>query len=157
MHLRATCMLIAAAFLLHPRERTVDPPAQAIRASRTESQNGPRLDGTVTLPNFRFGTGEILPQLRLHYITLGTPHRNATGHADNAVLLLHGHRRECTFTMNPLFFDVLFGPGSVLDITKYFLILPDDIGHGQSSRPSRRAAHAFPRLRLRRHGAQPAP
>jgi homoserine O-acetyltransferase/O-succinyltransferase len=94
------------------------------------------VDGTVTLQNFRFGTGETLPELRLHYLTLGMPHRNAAGHTDNAVLLLHGTGGDAHSLLNPLFSDVLFVPGGVLDITKYFIILPDDIGHGESSRPS---------------------
>jgi homoserine O-acetyltransferase/O-succinyltransferase len=93
-------------------------------------------DGWVTLPNFKFGSGETLPALRLHYITLGTPHRNAAGHVDNAVLLLHGTGGDAHSLMNPVFSNVLFVPGAPLDIQKYFLILPDDIGHGQSSRPS---------------------
>jgi homoserine O-acetyltransferase len=96
----------------------------------------PTVDGTVTLANFRFGTGETLPQLKLHYLTLGTPHRNAAGHVDNAVLLLHGTGGSAHSLMNPLFSDVLFAPGQPLDIAKYFVILPDDIGHGQSSKPS---------------------
>src|SRR6516225_3675466 len=90
----------------------------------------PTQDGTVTLPNFRFGTGETLPELRLHYITLGTPHRNAAGHTDNAILMLHGTGGNAHSLMSPFFSNVLFGPGQPLDITKYFLILPDDIGHG---------------------------
>jgi homoserine O-acetyltransferase len=93
-------------------------------------------DGVVVLPNFRFGTGETLPQLTLHYLTLGAPHRNAAGHVDNAVLLLHGTGGNAHSLMNPVFSNVLFGPGQPLDITKYFLILPDEIGHGQSSKPS---------------------
>ncbi len=100
------------------------------------SKTWPTLDGTVMLPDFRFGTGETLPQLKLHYLTLGAPHRNAAGHVDNAVLLLHGTGGNAHSLMNPLFADVLFGPGAPLDITKYFLILPDDIGHGESSKPS---------------------
>ncbi len=109
------------------------PPATA--ASPAASK-WPAVDGTVVLPDFRFGTGETLPQLRLHYLTLGTPHLNAAGHVDNAVLLLHGTGGSAHSLLNPLFSDVLFGPGAPLDITKYFLILPDDIGHGQSSKPS---------------------
>ena len=109
--------------------------AQA-KAAPTTQKSWPTSDGNVVLDNFRFGTGETLPQLKLHYLTLGTPHRNAAGHTDNAVLLLHGTGGDAHSLMNPLFSDVLFGPGAPLDITKYFLILPDDIGHGQSSRPS---------------------
>jgi homoserine O-acetyltransferase len=96
----------------------------------------PTTDHTITLPNFRFGTGETLPELKLHYLTLGAPHRNAAGHVDNAVLLLHGTGGNAHSLLNPVFSNVLFVPGGVLDITKYFIILPDDIGHGDSSKPS---------------------
>jgi homoserine O-acetyltransferase len=96
----------------------------------------PAVEGTVTLPNFRFGTGETLPGLKLHYLTLGTLRRDSAGHVDNAVLLLHGTGGNAHSLLNPLFSDVLFVPGGVLDITKYFIILPDDIGHGESSKPS---------------------
>jgi homoserine O-acetyltransferase len=105
-------------------------------ATLAPAQTWPTVDGTVVLPDFRFGTGETLPQLKLHYLTLGTPHRNAAGHVDNAVLLLHGTGGNAHSLMNPLFSNVLFGPGATLDITKYLLILPDDIGHGESSKPS---------------------
>jgi homoserine O-acetyltransferase len=96
----------------------------------------PTQDGTFTIANFRFGSGEILPQLRLHYLTLGSPHTDAQGHTDNAVLLLHGTGGDAHSLLNPLFSEVLFGPGQPLDIRKYFIILPDDIGHGSSSKPS---------------------
>src|SRR6202021_2642962 len=92
--------------------------------------------GDYVAQNFKFGTGETLPALKLHYLTLGTPHRNAAGHIDNAVLLLHGTGGNAHSLMNPLFSDVLFGPGQPLDIAKYFIIPPDDIGHGESSKPS---------------------
>src|SRR6478735_11326084 len=98
--------------------------------------NWPTKDGWVTLHDFKFATGETLPELKLHYLTLGTPHRNAAGHVDNAVLLLHGTGGSAHSLLNPIFSDVLFVPGGILDIQKYFLILPDDIGHGQSSKPS---------------------
>jgi homoserine O-acetyltransferase len=90
----------------------------------------------VILRDFHFGTGETLSQLKLHYLTLGAPHRNKAGQTDNAVLLLHGTGGSAHSLLNPVFSDVLFGPGSVLDITKYFIVLPDDIGHGESSKPS---------------------
>ena len=111
--------------------------AQSQPAAQTQpASNWPTKDGTVTLPNFHFGSGEALPQLKLHYLTLGTPHRNAAGRVDNAVLLLHGTGGNAHSLLNPIFSDVLFVPGGLLDITKYFLILPDDIGHGESSKPS---------------------
>jgi len=105
-------------------------------AGQTPAKEWRTADGTVGLKDFRFGTGETLPELRLHYLTLGTLHRNASGQTDNAVLLLHGTGGNAHSLLNPLFADVLFGPGALLDISKYFLILPDDIGHGQSSKPS---------------------
>ncbi len=105
-------------------------------ATMPQTMTWPTQDGSVVLPNFKFGTGETLPELKLHYITLGTPHRNAAGHVDNAVLLLHGTGGNAHSLMNPVFSNVLFVPGGVLDISKYFIILPDDIGHGQSSKPS---------------------
>ena len=73
--------------------------------------------------------------LHLHYLTLGTLHRDSGGHADNVVLLLHGTGGGAHSLLNPVFSDVLFGPGQPLDITKYFIILPDDIGHGESRSP----------------------
>ncbi len=96
----------------------------------------PTQDGTYTIKNFRFGTGETLPELKLHYLTLGQPHRDSAGHTDNAILLLHGTGGDAHSLLNPVFSDVLFGPGQPFDITKFFIILPDDIGHGESSKPS---------------------
>jgi homoserine O-acetyltransferase/O-succinyltransferase len=96
----------------------------------------PAQDGTYIVKNFHFGSGESLPELKLHYLTLGQPHRGADGHTDNAVLLLHGTGGSAHSLLSPVFSDVLFGPGQPLDITKFFIILPDDIGHGESSKPS---------------------
>ena len=110
--------------------------SQSTSAVRAPAQSWPVKDGTVVLKEFKFGTGETLPELRLHYLTLGELHRNAAGRADNAVLLLHGTGGNARSLLNPLFSDVLFTPGGVLDIAKYFIILPDDIGHGESSKPS---------------------
>ena len=106
--------------------------------------NWPAQDGSVTLPNFKFGSGETLPELKLHYLTLGTPHRNSAGHVDNAVLLLHGTGGNAHTLLNPIFSNVLFVPGGVLDIQKYFIIFPDDIGHGESSKPSDGLHMRFP-------------
>ena len=115
------------------------------QAAQVPAKSGwPAVDGTAVLRNFRFGSGETLPELRLHYLTLGTPHRNAAGHTDNVVLLLHGTGGNAHSLLNPLFSDVLFGPGSLLDITRYFIILPDDIGHGESSKPSDGMRMRFP-------------
>ena len=101
--------------------------------------------GNFDLANFRFGTGETLPALHLHYLTLGTPHRDARGHVDNAVLLLHGTGGNAGTLFAPQFSTILFGPGQPLDIAHYFLVFPDDIGQGESSRPSDGLHMRFPR------------
>jgi homoserine O-acetyltransferase/O-succinyltransferase len=89
--------------------------------------------------NFRFASGETLPQLRLHYTTIGTP-----GH-DNAVLIMHGTTGSGRGFLSPSFAGQLFGPGQLLDATKYFIILPDGIGHGKSSKPSDELRMKFPK------------
>jgi homoserine O-acetyltransferase len=104
----------------------------------------PTADGVYRIADFKFGTGQVLPDLRLHYLTLGMLRRDAAGHAVNAVLLLHGTGGDAHSLLNPLFADELFGPGQPLDITRYFIILPDDIGHGQSSKPSDGLHAKFP-------------
>ena len=109
-----------------------------------QQQKWPTQDGTYVIPNFRFGTGETLPELKLHYLTLGAPHRNAAGHTDNAILLLHGTGGSASSLLNPAFSNVLFGPGQPLDIMRYYIVLPDDIGHGQSSKPSDGLHARFP-------------
>jgi hypothetical protein len=101
-------------------------------------------DGAFDISHFRFHDGGTLPILHLHYLTLGTLHRDSQGHTDNAVPLLHGTGGDSHSLLDPLFSNELFGPGQPLDITKYFLILPDDIGHGQSSKPSDGLHMRFP-------------
>ena len=86
--------------------------------------------------NFHFRSGETLPELRLHYLTLGKPAKDATGRVTNAVLILHGTGGSGRQFLQPQFAGVLFGPGQLLDATRYFIILPDNIGHGKSSKPS---------------------
>jgi homoserine O-acetyltransferase len=104
----------------------------------------PVRDGAFDIANVRFNDGRILPTLHLHYLTLGVLHRDAQGHADNAILLLHGTGGDARSLLAPQFSNVLFGPGQTLDIRKYFLIFPDDIGHGQSSKPSDGLHMRFP-------------
>ena len=97
-----------------------------------------------TIKDFHFGSGETLPELKLHYLTLGQAHRGADGKVDNAILLLHGTGGDRKSLMNPNFADELFGPGQPMDVTKYLVILPDDIGHGDSSKPSDGLRMKFP-------------
>ena len=100
--------------------------------------------GDYVAHDFHFRSGETLPELRLHYRTLGTPHRDAQGHVDNAVLILHGTGGAGTQFLAPYFAGVLFGPGQLLDAAKYYIVLPDDIGHGGSSKPSDGMRAHFP-------------
>jgi homoserine O-acetyltransferase/O-succinyltransferase len=104
----------------------------------------PVKDNLYVAKDFRFGTGESLPELNLHYLTLGTPHRNAAGKVDNAVLLLHGTGGNRHTLLAPQFSNVLFGPGQPLDMARYYLIFPDDIGQGDSSKPSDGLRMKFP-------------
>lgn len=97
------------------------------------------------LRDFRFRSGETLPELRLRYYTLGQPRRDAAGRIVNAVLILHGTGGSGRQFLQPQFADVLFAPGGLLDPAKMFVILPDDIGHGGSSKPSDGLRARFPR------------
>src|SRR5437899_6303672 len=93
-------------------------------------------DGNWTIRDFTFNSGEKLPELKLHYLTLGKPERDAAGHVRNAVLILHGTGGSSAPFLTAGFLGVLFLQGQPLDAEKYYLILPDAIGHGESSKPS---------------------
>ena len=109
------------------------------------AQTAPQpVEGEWVARDFTFKSGEKLPQLRLHYVTLGAPARDAAGHVRNAVLIMHGTTGSGRAFLNPQFGGELFGPGQPLDATRYFIILPDAIGHGQSSKPSDGLHMKFP-------------
>ena len=95
-------------------------------------------EGSWIVRDFRFHTGEVLPELRLHYTTVGAP----TG---EPVVLLHGTTGSAASLLTPAFGGELFGPGQPLDASRYYLILPDAIGHGKSSKPSDGLRTRFPR------------
>jgi homoserine O-acetyltransferase/O-succinyltransferase len=95
--------------------------------------------------DFHFSSGEALSELRLHYTTLGTPQRDASGAVSNAVLILHGTTGSGSSFLSDAFAGTLFGPGQILDAARYFIILPDSIGHGRSSKPSDGLRARFPR------------
>ncbi len=99
----------------------------------------------ITIKDFHFRSGEILSELKLHYYTLGQPQADAAGHITNAVLILHGTGGSGRQFAAPQFADVLFAPGGLLDPARYFLIMPDEIGHGASSKPSDGLHMRFPR------------
>lgn len=101
-------------------------------------------EGDVVLSDFRFRSGETLAELRIHYATLGTPRRDERGNVVNAVMVLHGTGGSGRQFLQPQFADSLYGPGQPLDIARYYIILPDNIGHGRSSKPSDGMRMRFP-------------
>lgn len=103
--------------------------------------------GDFVLRDFQFGSGESLPELRRHYITLGKPVRDAAGHVTNAVLIMHGTGGTGGAFLSTAFGGELFNTGQPLDAEKYFIVLPDAIGHGLSSKPSDGAHARFPHYR----------
>ena len=103
------------------------------------------VQGDFSVKNFQFTSGERLPELKLHYRTLGTPERDANGVVRNAVLIMHGTGGSGAQFIRPEFADELFGAGGVLDAKRFYIILPDGIGHGQSSKPSDGMHARFPR------------
>ncbi len=103
------------------------------------------VEGDFKAKNFQFVDKETLPELNLHYATLGTPHKGKDGKTDNAVLIMHGTTGWVGNFLNAGFGGHLFGPGQLLDATKYFIILTDNIGHGKSSKPSDGLHMKFPK------------
>lgn len=101
--------------------------------------------GDYVVKNFRFVSGDVLPELRLHYTTLGAPRKDAKGMVRNAVLVLHGTGGAGTSFLNRNYAGELFAPGKLLDSSKYYIILPDGIGHGASSKPSDGLRAKFPK------------
>ena len=129
-HLRA-CAALATALLLANHAFAADYPAPT--------------EGDCTLENFRFASGETLPELRLHYRTLGKPQKDKKGLVRNAVWIGHGTGGSGAQFFGPTFAAELFGAGQTLDAAKYFIVIPDGIGHGQSSKPSDGLRTKFPR------------
>lgn len=121
---------------LFPRAVAATVVCSALFAAAQASPKYSVTEGDFVARDFKFRSGEQLPQLRLHYRTLGTPVRDAGGHVTNAVLLLHGTGGSGQQFLSPQFADELFGPGQLLDLAHYFIIAPDGIGHGKSSKPS---------------------
>ena len=94
--------------------------------------------------NYQFRDGQTLAKLRIHYAILGSPHRNAKGEIDNAILMLHWTGADSRTLLSTAFIKALFNPGRPLDANRYFLIFPDNVGHGQSSKPSDELKAKFP-------------
>ncbi len=116
--------MLAASFLVAPA------------SARPQMTAPATTEGDFVVHNFKFHSGESLPDVRLHYTTLGKPARDAQGRTTNAVLILHGTGGSGHQFLAQYFAGELFGPGQLLDATRYFIVLPDGVGHGQSSKPS---------------------
>jgi homoserine O-acetyltransferase len=102
-------------------------------------------ESDYTIRDFKFASGETLPELRLHYRTLGKPEKDAQGKTTNAVLIMHGTTGSGAQFIRPEFAGEVFGKDQPLDATKFFIVLPDGIGHGKSSKPSDAMRAKFPR------------
>src|ERR1700677_4627887 len=113
----------------------------SVQAAGSQPQSN---DAFVELHDFVFGNGETLASLKLHYLTLGTPRRDAGGAIANGVLLLHGTAGSAAVLVQAAFFDVLYGAGEPLDLSRCFLVIPDAIGAGDSSKPSDGLGAHFP-------------
>jgi len=135
-------LFVAMAIMLAPGQ------ARAQTAAENAVQNAPSgpapHEGDFVIHNFRFQSGETMPEVRMHYTTFGTPVKNARGRTANAVLVLHGTSGTGQQFLRPIFAGVLFGPGQLLDASKYYIILPDNVGHGKSSKPSDGMHARFP-------------
>ncbi len=101
-------------------------------------------ESDFTLHNFHFKSGDLLPEVRMHYYAFGKLAKDSNGKTTNAVLILHGTSGSGRQFLAPQFAGVLFGPGQLLDVNRYFAVLPDNIGHGQSSKPSDGLRAQFP-------------
>jgi homoserine O-acetyltransferase len=117
----------------------------AIRAHAANTNFPPPIEGDFVIQDFHFNSGATLPELRLHYRTFGSPRRDGNSVVRNAVLILHGTTGSSAQFLRPEFANELFGKGEPLDVTRYYLIVPDNIGHGQSSKPSDGLHAKFPR------------
>jgi homoserine O-acetyltransferase len=135
--MRLTLLLL---FLLY-----IAPGAVLTQTATPPQRNYPApVEGDYVIANFRFRSGEMLPELKIHYRTIGTPKMNSSGVVQNAVLIGHGTGGAGTQFLSPQFANVLFGPGQLLDASRYFIILADGIGHGGSSKPSDGLHSRFP-------------
>ena len=114
-------------------------------ASTFAADYPPPTEGDYTLRDFKFTSGESLPELRIHYRTLGKPEKDVQGHTTNAVLITHGTTGSGAQFIRPEFAGELFGKDQPLDAAKFFIVLPDGIGHGKSSKPSDGQHAKFPR------------
>src|SRR4051812_33150640 len=136
-----TVLLLLAAAPVQARSQVLQPAAKAPTATGWSTAGR---QGDFIMRDFRFADGATLPELRIHYTTLGSPRRNSAGLVTNAVLVLHGTGGTGRGFLSPTFAGELFGPGELLDSATHFIILPDAIGTGGSSKPSDGLRARFP-------------
>ncbi len=117
------------------------------RTASAQSAFPAPLERDFVVRDVAFASGDTAPEIRLHYRTLGQPRKDADGVVRNAVLILHGTGGSGAGFLGPGYGGQLFGAGQLLDAQRYFVILPDNLGHGQSSKPSDGLRMAFPRYR----------
>src|SRR5256885_2580040 len=129
---RSLCFGFGLAWLLH---------ASALLSGANYPAPEP---GDFAIRDFHFHSGEVFPELRMHYHTLGAPRRDEKGIVRNAVLILHGTTGNSSNFLRAEFAGELFGPGQHLDAGRYYLILVDNLGHGRSSKPSDGLHARFP-------------
>jgi homoserine O-acetyltransferase/O-succinyltransferase len=131
---------------MNPTLRTFALPLSFLAASFASAADYPApTENDFTIRDFKFASGETMPELRLHYRTLGTRQRDAQGKTTNAVLIMHGTTGSGAQFIRPEFAGELFGKDQPLDAIKFFIVLPDGIGHGKSSKPSDGMHAKFPR------------
>ena len=125
-------------------------PALAQEAADKPNTNWPGYqEGDYVVNNYKFASGESLPGVKLHYRTIGTAKKNETGEVVNAVLLLQGNTGTGANWFRPTLADELFKPGQPLDEGRYYIIMPDALGRGGSSKPSDGLKGRFPHYRYR--------
>ncbi len=117
---------------------------EAISKSASAPMNVEQRQSDASFANYKFRDGESLSSLRVHYVTLGHPHKNERGTVDNAVLVLHWTNANGNALLTPEYQRALFAPGSPVDATSFYVFIPDDVGHGGSSKPSDGLRAAFP-------------
>lgn len=137
MTLSRTALALTVATLALVTTSLAQTPAQPATPAVTEAD--------FVVRNYQFRSGESLPEVRLHYRTLGSPRKDAAGRVTNAVLIGHGTGGTGSQFLSRNFAGQLFGPGQPLDATQFFIVLPDNVGHGGSSKPSDGLRTKFPR------------
>lgn len=140
-------MLLFGTLLVSNTSAQTDAPSAAHPKEATpwdQGVNPAAVQADAWFDHYTFRDGETLARTKIHYATLGTPHRNAQGAIDNAVLVLHWTGADGRTLLSPTYMKALFDPGRPLDASRYYLIFPDNVGHGQSSKPSDGLKAKFP-------------